>query len=732
MSRNLDSLYKLFHVIKLGISPVYQIFLNVRHFTYFSLLITGLTITSIAFGQNSTIDSLKSKLSSEEDNRFEVLFELARQHIVINENDVALDYADQALKVSLLQDDSLKIVKANRIKGAALRRLEYFNETIGVASYALAIAKRNGYREEVKYLLNTLALVYTNIANYDKALDYNFQSLVVRESEGDKSEISITLNNIGFVYFKLKNYERALEYFNRSLLLKKEVNDTYDLDHLLINIGISYIHLKNFQDALKSIDQAFQACGGDCANDIIIEGEFGLGVANFGLEDFEVARRHFQRSLEIASKVNNMRFQAENLVYLGRVEINRRNFENARIYLTNTERIADSLKYNQLLIDAYKEFSRLYTLSEKYQEASIYQNKYIALKDSLIGEELVKNIAKIQTQFEERENIATIQLKEEDLVRQRNLNIAIGIIAMLAALLGFVLYRSNLVTRRVNADLTIAKGVIEKQNKRLQDINRELDGKVKEKTANLEKAVDDLDKANKSLSQVNDELDNFIYKTSHDIRGPLASLKGICGVALLDVKDTIALNYLTKLDVSADRLNVILTRLLIVNQINNAVLNRDQIDFNVLVDEILLLERKKGLPSKFQIKRDIQDDVTLESDTELVRLVLENLIDNAIKFYNDSDRVTPFVHIKIYNKGESSVSVSVIDNGIGVTAPKPEKIFQIFSRGSERSETGGVGLYLSKLATEKLGGTIQLQYTPEGYTEFYVSLPSKLPELIES
>ena len=165
MSRNLDSLYKLFHVIKLGISPVYQIFLNVRHFTYFSLLITGLTITSIAFGQNSTIDSLKSKLSSEEDNRFEVLFELARQHIVINENDVALDYADQALKVSLLQDDSLKIVKANRIKGAALRRLEYFNETIGVASYALAIAKRNGYREEVKYLLNTLALVYTNIAN---------------------------------------------------------------------------------------------------------------------------------------------------------------------------------------------------------------------------------------------------------------------------------------------------------------------------------------------------------------------------------------------------------------------------------------------------------------------------------------------------------------------------------------------------------------------------------------
>jgi signal transduction histidine kinase len=72
-----------------------------------------------------------------------------------------------------------------------------------------------------------------------------------------------------------------------------------------------------------------------------------------------------------------------------------------------------------------------------------------------------------------------------------------------------------------------------------------------------------------------------------------------------------------------------------------------------------------------------------------------------------------------------SVSLHVIDNGIGVTKADSEKIFQIFSRASERSDTGGIGLYLSKLASEKLGGEINFRTTQEGYTEFYAVFPNE-------
>ena len=106
-----------------------------------------------------------------------------------------------------------------------------------------------------------------------------------------------------------------------------------------------------------------------------------------------------------------------------------------------------------------------------------------------------------------------------------------------------------------------------------------------------------------------------------------------------------------------------------------------------------------------------------------MRIVLENLIDNAIKFYNDSERVDSFLDIHIERMHDAGVKIRVIDNGIGISESNPGKLFQMFSRASERSETGGIGLYITKTATEKIGGKVGLQTTPEGYTEFYVVFP---------
>ena len=203
----------------------------------------------------------------------------------------------------------------------------------------------------------------------------------------------------------------------------------------------------------------------------------------------------------------------------------------------------------------------------------------------------------------------------------------------------------------------------------------------------------------------------------------------MCNVALMDVTDALALDYLRKLDLTAERLNSILTRLLIVNQINNSKITVSRIDFDRIVNEILTLERKKGLPSKVEIRRKIANgpEMEIQSDKELVRIVLENLIDNAIKFYNDSDRVHSFVEINIGPSENGSVKARVIDNGIGISESNPGKLFQMFFRASERSEIGGIGLYIVKTATAKVGGKVGLLTTPEGYTEFYVTFPATPP-----
>ena len=324
---------------------------------------------------------------------------------------------------------------------------------------------------------------------------------------------------------------------------------------------------------------------------------------------------------------------------------------------------------------------------------------------------------KFKLNFAQRENIATIASNEVVIKQSRDLNIAGAVIVLLAGLLVLVLQFGNRNIKRVNAKLSEAKEVIQEKNQELANKNKDLDFQVEKKTA-------DLARANSSLKQVNDELDNFIYKTSHDIRGPLASLKGMCNVALMDVQDPVALDYLKKLDATAERLNTILTRLVIINQINNSKLTVERIDFESIVSDVLLLERKKGVPAELLIMPQIDDDAIIESDKELVRIVLENLIDNAIKFYNDSDRVKSFVKIHINSMPKGGVIVRVIDNGIGISESSPGKLFQMFSRASERSETGGIGLYITKTATEKIGGKVGLLTTPEGYTEFYVIFPA--------
>lgn len=687
------------------------------------------SILEKGYSQNLRIDSLTNSLKASSGlNKIDVLIELARANYFVDTQE-ALKYINDAYSLSVDSGNRFRIVKASRIKAQILRKLEKLEEAIEVYEKVYT-EERNKVGQDIEVdrelttILNGLGITYALIANYDKALEFHFQALILKEREGDLSEISISLNNIGFVYFKLKDYEKALEYFLRSLDAKNKIADSFDLDRLYINIGICNIHLNNFSDASKYIKKGFEVCGAKCSDEIIIEGEFGLGVANFNLKDFDAAKPHFMNSYKKAKSIEFKRWEAENLVYLARINLIGNHYEEAKTYLTEGESISSSLKYNQLVLDHYKEFANLYRAIQDYENAALYQNKYITLKDSLIGEELVKNIARTQTQFEERENIKTIALKDEALSRQRMLNLAIGTIAFLAALLVFVLYQSNKVKRRVNAKLSDANAIIAEQNKQLQAHSNILQAEVNKATA-------DLLVANQSLDKVNKELDNFIYKTSHDIRGPLASLKGMCNVALIDVKDDLALDYLRKLDATATKLNRILTRLLIINQINNATLNPEPLDMDGIVDDIIRLETKKGLPAGFIFKREIQRNMAIRSDDALIRIILENLIDNSIKFYNDSDRIQPFVLIKIFTD-KTYLNIHVIDNGVGISSVHPDKIFQMFTRASEKSGTGGLGLYLIKQSANRLGGDVGLRLTEHGDTEFYVTLPLEIPsELLE-
>lgn len=676
-----------------------------------------------AFSQSKNyLDSLESVLAQRHGiDRFQPLYDLTFDYFDVNA-EKALRYGSELNEVGVLSGDSLKIVRAKLAYGSALRKLERIDEALQEFLRALGIARRNSFKKEERYLLNAIAISYNGRANYEKALEYHFQSLVEREKYGSPSEVSTTLSNIGLVFYKLRNYTEAITYYEKSLTLKREFGDKRGIDRVLINIALAYNNLLDFNKARVAVQQAFEECRPNCASYVAIDGYHALGktyLIQFSddVTDkavYDSAEYYFKKSYEVSVSEGNIRSQIENNVTLSELYLRAGNLPEAAEVLNAAGELVKGTSINEMKMDVYLNYSELYNRTGNFEQAAFYQKKYIALKDSLLHSRL-NEIVSAHTSINERENLQTIAFKDSVIERQQSLTIAIVIIAALVALLGLVLYRNNLVKNRVNAALSEAKAIIEDQNRQLLNSNIHLDRELKERNA-------DLEKANDSLTKANEELDNFIYKTSHDIRGPLATLKGMCNVAMLDVKDDLAISYLKKLDITAEKLNSILTRLLVVNQINSSAVGKQPIDFDQMVADIINIQMKKGLPHELKIKTKVKVSADFYSDKEFIRIVLENLIDNAVKFRSSLTRVEPFVDISIDQIGDA-IFIRVVDNGIGIRQKEPGKLFQMFSRGSERSQTGGIGLYITKTAVEKLHGEIRLHTTDEGYTEFLVQLP---------
>lgn len=713
--------------------PKYQNFIS----RLLLLVSVTLALSNIsALSQNvAKIDSLKLRLrNATAEQQFDLLQGLFKEYN-LSDFETSLNYAREAYKVALAIGDSSKIVEGGRMIAYSLQDLGRNDEAIVILDKSIQIALRNQDRypqikPRIKYLMNNIGIAYMSRGNYDSSLKYHFKSLAIREEEGDKRAIGTALNNIGVVYYKLKNYEQSLQNYQRSLELKNELNDKSDLEKIKINIGLCYNNLGKFKEAISAFKEALQLCSVDCPPSPKMQSFYGLGYAFYKENELDSAENYYSRSLEIAKEQSDKQHWIDNLVGLLQIEVERKNYEQGLKYIEEALQFENEVQIPESWLSLYDEAATLYNHLSDFQKQAVYQRKYIQLKDSIFSGELIKNLAKIQASFEERENIKTIseknrvlQLQNELIARQRTQYFFVVVILVLATGLTLVLILSNQRQRRQAQALNQAKRLISEQNEKLKQANEILDKQVEEKTI-------DLIKTNDALRQVNSEMDHFIYRTSHDIRGPLVTLKGVCNVAMLDVSDPVARDYFEKLDTTSNKLNIILTRLLLVNRISHWELEPEVIDLAGIIDSVVKQEGERSLPANLTFEYKIDENLVLISDRFLITLIIENLIDNAIKFYNSSGRVSPFVKIEVERAGDKNALIKVIDNGIGIVTDDRDNIFKLFNRASERSETGGIGLYISKLASIKLGGEISLAASSSAGSEFHVLLPADVNPLV--
>jgi PAS domain S-box-containing protein len=226
------------------------------------------------------------------------------------------------------------------------------------------------------------------------------------------------------------------------------------------------------------------------------------------------------------------------------------------------------------------------------------------------------------------------------------------------------------------------------------------------------------------LKSINQDLNTFVYKSSHDLKGPLSSIIGLIALAQKDVAEGPALNYINMISQSAGRLDNILTDLLETLKIREGEIVLSEINFHTICEEVLTSLKHYENYDRLDIDININLKKKFMADQKILTSVMQNLFENAIK-YQDVSKEHSFVKLNIKEE-DGFVNISIKDNGLGIPDTAKDKIFNMFFRANLTSKGTGLGLYIVKSAVEKLGGSIELKSEEGVGTEFCIKLPENL------
>ncbi|MCG8323519.1 MAG: PAS domain S-box protein [Cytophagales bacterium] len=255
------------------------------------------------------------------------------------------------------------------------------------------------------------------------------------------------------------------------------------------------------------------------------------------------------------------------------------------------------------------------------------------------------------------------------------------------------------------------ENVIQRYDKELITVSqviishKAIDGEV-EYYSSIIRDISDQKQIEQDLKYKNKELDTFVYKASHDLRGPIASLLGLYKIVENEIKDEKALEYFDLYNKQITRLNDIILTLIQLTKIKEVDINKEKINFKSIINSCINLFT--NLPNfdnvRFNLKIDL--DRPFVSDRGLITTILQNLVENAIKYSKPGQPGD--VDIEIKRNLNDDLLIKVEDNGIGIEKNIQGEVFNMFFRANDQVIGSGLGLYILKNAVEKLNGKVSL------------------------
>jgi|GEM_PF-4264162 len=594
------------------------------------------------------------------------------------------------LKVKCLNTQCL--LKAHQFK---------FNEALKFANQALSIAKQLNEKEALITSLKSVGMVYSRQHNFSKIPEVYNQVFALSNETGDVEGKIISYNNLAVYNASISNFKPALDDFQNSLELANSIGFILHSARCLVNIGAIFSELDNLELAKLHFERVLK----EYVHVIDINTKtvllINLGIIYFKQNNLEEANYKFQLCLDYAIQENYQQFVCLSYHHLGKIELKRGNIDKA----------------NQFALKANELFERLGGEINGKEENLIV----LAKCNQLNGDSKTATTLAIQglELAEKLENYSCI--------------------ASSSAILSEIYSTAKQFEKAFHYQQLVLKGhkkqYEEKKVRALLDLEiqyntRENERKIEvlKSTNNIQAQLLDKQKAfeqqNKLLLQANEELKQFTYAVSHDLREPVRMIESYIQLIKIKYSDTWNDEQHEFFDYVSDgamRMRILLKDLLEYATLSGNGL-RDKSEFSL---ESIIHSVELDLSIKIQESNSIillKNDARLFTNKTLFRLVIQNLVSNAIKFRKaDKD---PIIAIDAQTQGEKTI-ISVADNGIGIEENYQHKVFQLFHRihAKEKYEGTGIGLALCSKILRMMEGDISLTSSPGEGTTFILEFP---------
>jgi len=645
----------------------------VKRIPYILIMLCLFFKTSIVLSEShSRIDSLSNRLENVSGReKLETFLELSRSYWEPNP-EKAIQLGLQALALAKNLDYNEEVAKAMYYLGRAYHMDNQYDLSLEYLLDAYQFSKSNKFLATNAEVALQLGVVYNQIGMYRKSFAFTKEASKTFNQLNNKKGLTSCNNLFGLYYKSQNNDDLARGYLIQAYRSAKELNDDELISAALNNLGSYYADKGDILEAIKIYKEAVGFHQDNSQN------------YNVGLFELNLAILYLQHG------------------------------ENDKVlkHLNQGFAIAKKLKSHRLYSSYYDYLSQYHTKEKSYASALSAIHTAQAYKDSIIEDQQTNKITDLEVrQATRNQDIENHRLREENQTQQVKIfqQYIFGLSTLLALIIGFFIlfirYRNN---RKRNEILELEKSMADQHAEEMFD-----------KKEALQKSED-------ALKTANTTKDKMFSLIAHDLRGSVGNISN--GLRMLLTEEDLALTeeekveFLGSLFHSADNSYELLENLLAWarNQSQSITPNLEMVNLETIIHSNLELLSELAKIKSITLFTSSDNKSDVYCDRNMVHTILRNLISNAIKFTHKGGSIEIRSEIK-----DHFVSISVIDNGVGMRKDQIRNIHKGFTTDGTANEKGtGIGLALCRDFLSKNNGWFNVSSEINKGSVFTFTIPS--------